>query len=278
MRIQQANFTASGASVEIFFDGRSLRALAGETVAAALHANGIQAFRNTRHDRPRGLYCGMGACFDCVLTVDGRAGVRACIETVRAGQVVRSGMPLGTDMDPLAPLCSVPTRAEPQTVTVDVLVVGAGPAGLSAAIAAARSGATVVVLDERPQSGGQYFKPLARSHTVARPGDRQFAEGLQLTERALALGVRIHQKATVWGADSAEEVVAMVDGAETLFKPGQLILATGAYERPVPFENWTVPGVMTTGAAQTLVRSYQVTPGRRVVIAGNGPLNLQLAV
>ncbi len=278
MRINPTRSRPTATPVEILFNGQRLRALEGETVAATLHAHGIAAFRTTRSSRPRGLYCGMGACFDCVVTVDGRQGVRACLEKVRDGQVVRSDVPDGTASDPLAPLCPTPTRSEPQAVAVDVLVVGAGPAGLSAAVAAARTGASVVVLDERPQSGGQYFKPLAPSHHAEQPGDAQFAEGLRLTQAALALGVRIIQDATVWGADTPQEVIAMVDGAELLFQPRELILATGAYERPVPFPRWTLPGVMTTGAAQTLVRSYRVTPGQRVVIAGNGPLNLQLAV
>ncbi len=278
MRIQHASARPADVPVEITFDGRRLSALAGETIAATLQAHGIQALRSTRKQEPRGLYCGMGACFDCVVTVDGRAGVRACLEKVQDGQTVRSQMPAGTAQDPLAPLCAEPTSAEPRAETVDVLVVGAGPAGLAAAVSAARAGASVTVLDERPQSGGQYFKPLAPSHTATRPADRQFAEGLALTQTALNLGVRILQDVTVWGADTPQEVIAMVDGAETVFRPGQLILATGAYERPVPFDKWTLPGVMTTGAAQTLVRAYKVSPGKKVVIAGNGPLNLQLAV
>lgn len=121
------------------------------------------------------------------------------MEKVQAGQQVRSGMPQGTAEDPLAPLCSVPADLQPRSIAVDVLVVGAGPAGLSAAVAAARSGASVVLLDERPQSGGQYFKPLAPSHQSAKPSDAQFAEGIELTQTALALGVQIIQEATVWG-------------------------------------------------------------------------------
>ena len=278
MRINQASTPQTDVRLEIFFDGKRLDALAGETISATLSAHGIHTLRNTRKNHPRGIYCGMGACFDCVVTVDGRQGVRACMEKVQAGQQVRSGMPQGTAEDPLAPLCSVPADLQPQSIALDVLVVGAGPAGLSAAVAAARSGASVVLLDERPQSGGQYFKPLAPSHQSAKPSDAQFAEGIELTQTALALGVQIIQEATVWGADTAHEVIAMVNGVELIYRPAELILATGAYERPVPFLNWTLPGVMTTGAAQTLVRAYKVAPGKRVVIAGNGPLNLQLAV
>jgi glycine/D-amino acid oxidase-like deaminating enzyme len=278
MRINQSSVQPTDVRLEIFFDGKGLLALEGETISATLHAHGISTLRNTRNNHPRGIYCGMGACFDCVVTVDGRQGVRACMEKVQAGQQVRSGIPQGSAIDPLKPLCPIPTNIEPQTLVVDVLVVGAGPAGLSAAVAAARSGASVALLDERPQSGGQYYKPLAPSHKSEQPIDDQFAEGIDLTQTALALGVQIHQEATVWGADTAHEVIAIVNGVELIYKPAKLILATGAYERPVPFVNWTLPGVMTTGAAQTLVRAYKVAPGKRIVIAGNGPLNLQLAV
>jgi thioredoxin reductase len=66
--------------------------------------------------------------------------------------------------------------------------------------------------------------------------------------------------------------------ASRLCRPQRLIVATGAYERGLPFPGWTLPGVMTTGAAQTLLRSYGVLAGRRVLVAGNGPLNLQVAL
>jgi len=133
------------------------------------------------------------------------------------------------------------------------------------------------MLEERPQAGGQYYKPVAPSHLASAPPDKQFAEGAALFEAAQNAGVEIVQGATVWGAFAPDEVLALIDGEATLFQPRRLVLATGAYERAMPIPGWTLPGVMTTGAAQTLVRAYQVTPGERVVIAGNGPLNFQLA-
>ncbi|WP_114859252.1 FAD-dependent oxidoreductase [Azospirillum brasilense] len=277
MRLDHPSVRRDGAPIEITYDGERIPALAGETVAAALAAHGIAAYRHTRDGGRRGLYCGMGACFECLVTVDGKASQRACLTKVAEGQVVRSQPPAGTAADPLAPLVPPPQGAAPEERTPDLLVLGAGPAGLAAAEAAARRGAEVVVLDERPQSGGQYFKPLAPSHRADRPTDRQFRAGRALVDAARLAGATIVQEATVWGAHAPDEVVAVVAGRETVYRPRRLVIASGAYERPAPFADWTLPGVMTTGAGQTLARAYRVAPGKRVVIAGNGPLNLQLA-
>ncbi|MDR3519103.1 MAG: FAD-dependent oxidoreductase [Azospirillaceae bacterium] len=265
-------------TVDFTYDGQRFTGIAGETIAAALAAHGIIEFRHTRNGGRRGLYCGMGACFDCLVTVDGKASQRACLTKIAAGQQIRSRMPDGTATDPLSPLTSPPDGAAPGEQGIDILVIGAGPGGLSAAVAAAECGASVVVLDERPQSGGQFYKPLAPSHRATKPLDRQFRDGHALTTRARRAGVTIVQDATVWGAITPNEVVAVVEGREVVYRPRRLIIAPGAYERPTPFPGWTLPGVMTTGAAQTLIRSYRVAPGQNVVIAGNGPLNLQLAV
>jgi len=270
MRLTHPDIAPSAQAIGITFDGRPIPALPGETVAAALAAAGIAAFRHTASGAPRGLFCGMGACFDCLVTIDGRASQRACLAKVRDGLVVESAPP--STPAPLVPLPEASAAEEP----CDILVVGAGPAGISAAIAAAESGATVVVLDERDSSGGQYLKPLAASHAHASP-DRQFRQGAELRARAEAAGVVFAFGATVWGAFAPDEIAALVAGENTIFRPRRLIIATGAHERPVPMPGWTLPGVMTTGCLQTLARANRVSPGGRVVIAGNGPLNLQLA-
>jgi D-hydroxyproline dehydrogenase subunit alpha len=271
MRLSHPSIRPVGRPITFRFDATPIPALEGETIAAALSAAGIVAFRRTAGGAPRGLYCGMGACFDCVVTVDGRIGQRACMTKATDGMIVT-----GEPTLPLAPLGAGPTSAQALLRGCDVLVVGAGPAGLSAAIAAAEAGADVVVLDERSATGGQYAKPLAVSHADTLP-DAQFRLGTQLRKRALAAGVRIETEATVWGAFAADEIAALVGGHAVTFRPRRLILAAGAHERPVPLPGWTLPGVMTTGALQTLVRAQRVCPGERVLIAGSGPLNLQLA-
>ncbi|WP_432728632.1 FAD-dependent oxidoreductase [Variovorax sp. W6] len=275
-RLTHPSIAPAGRPVRFWYDGQPVQGLEGETIAAALAAGGIKAMRHTRGGERRGLYCGMGACFDCLVTVDGQASQRACLTKVADGQQVRSAQPAGTPDDPLRPLTPAP-GAEPDRRQVDVLVVGAGPAGLSAALAARRAGADVLVLDERPQSGGQFYKPLAPSHEAPSPADRQFAQGLALEHEVRAAGVAIAQSAQVWAAFSPREVAALIDRRACVISCRQLVIAPGAYERPAPFPGWTLPGVMTTGAGQTLARAYRVAPGRRVVIAGNGPLNLQLA-
>jgi D-hydroxyproline dehydrogenase subunit alpha len=253
------------------FDGIPVAALAGETIAAALSAAGILAYRRTATGAPRGLHCGMGACYDCVVTVDGRIGQRACMTRVADGMRVTGAPP----QQP-APLAAPSEAAQAADRACDILVVGAGPAGLSAAIAAAEAGASVVVLDERSAPGGQYAKALAASHEDVRP-DPQFRLGTELRRRAEAAGAQIETETLAWGAFGPSEIAALVGRRAVTFHPRRLILATGAHERPVPLPGWTLPGVMTTGSLQTLVRTQRVCPGERVLIAGTGPLNLQLA-
>jgi len=163
-------------------------------------------------------------------------------------------------------------------VSCDVLIVGAGPAGLAAARSLALAGAEVIVADERLHPGGQYFKPLAASQSADLATlDRQFQEGAVLAESARRAGVKILTETTVWAAFSPHEVAALVAGRSTLFRPKRLVLAAGAYEQSWPVPGWTLPGVMSVGGLQTLARSYRVAPGQRIVIAGNGPLCLQTA-
>jgi thioredoxin reductase len=206
--------------------------------------------------------------------VDGVANQRACMVKVERPMTVRREAHL-------RPLPAKPAGLPPRRVgevrleTPDVLVVGGGPGGLSAAIAARRAGAGVVLLDERSSAGGQYYKQLG---VAALPGpDHQHRAGAALIREAIVLGVDIRTDALVWGAFEPREFIASIASRPVRFEPKVAIVATGAYERPWPVPGWTLPGVMTTGAAQTFWRTARRLPGRRILIVGNGPLNLQLA-
>lgn len=258
--------------IEVTLDGRPLTARRGETVAAVLAAHGVTTFRSTGFDTPRGLFCGMGVCHDCLVEVDGRANQRACMTKIDAPMTIRRqrvDLPLG-DPGP---------AAASDALSIDIAVIGGGAAGLTAACVAAEAGASVLVIDERSAPGGQYFKQPTKVLDPPDPGrdDRQFAGGRSLLERARRAGVR-HLAGTVWTAEGPGFLRVLAGRSETTVQARRVIVATGVYERGLPVPGWTLPGVVTTGAAQTLLRSYRVLAGRRVLVAGNGPLNLQVAL
>ncbi|WP_448955427.1 FAD-dependent oxidoreductase [Labrys neptuniae] len=258
------------------FEGETIAARPGESIAAALIAHGVRGFRTTRCQAERGLFCGMGVCQDCLVEIDGKPNQRACMTKVEHAVTVRRE----AHARALAPMVAglPPTTIEAvEVVEPQILIVGAGPGGLAAAIAARRAGAEVLVVDERSQPGGQFFKQLSVELPAAAPPDAQHREGATLIAQARRLGVEIRTGVTVWGAFPPMEFAATQNGRTLRLLPRAAVIATGAYERGWPVPGWTLPGVMTTGAAQTLWRTARRLPGERVLIAGNGPLNLQLA-
>jgi NADPH-dependent 2,4-dienoyl-CoA reductase/sulfur reductase-like enzyme/Fe-S-cluster-containing hydrogenase component 2 len=159
---------------------------------------------------------------------------------------------------------------------IDVAVVGGGPAGLAAAIEAARHGASVTVFDEQAAPGGQLFKQIhkffgSREH---RAGTRGYNIGRELLEEAAALGVDIRLGATVYAVYPGPELAVAVGGEARRFAARRLVVATGASENALAFPGWTLPGVMGAGAAQTLVNVHRVLPGRRVLMVGSGNVGL----
>jgi thioredoxin reductase len=280
MRVAKPGIAAPAQDTTITFDGREIPARAGESVAAALVAAGEYALRETAAGGRRGVFCGMGVCGECAVTINGEQRL-ACMEKLTpgmsagrnparrslCGEFAYSGAAGG----------AAGGSAGEEVIETEVLVVGGGPAGLRAGLAARRAGAEVLIVDERAGAGGQYFKQPAGVEVEEQAIDAQYRAGRELLGDVEASGARVLSGARVWGAAGPEEIYAFSAGRRFVLRSRALVLATGAYEKGVPFPGWTLPGVMTTGAAQTLLRSYLVAAGSRVLVAGNGPLNLQVA-
>ena len=161
---------------------------------------------------------------------------------------------------------------------VDLAIVGAGPAGLAAAQAAGRAGVEAIVIDDQAGPGGQIYRAVAEAteRRLAVLG-ADYAHGRSLLDALDPRGVRHVAKATVWQVTREREIYLTEDGAARCLKARRILLATGAMERPMPFPGWTLPGVMTAGAGQILLKTAGLAPGGRTVLAGSGPLLLLLA-
>ncbi|MDH3376644.1 MAG: NAD(P)/FAD-dependent oxidoreductase [Gammaproteobacteria bacterium] len=150
----------------------------------------------------------------------------------------------------------------------DVVVIGAGPAGIGAALEAARAGAKVRVIDGYSAAGGQYWMQPA-SHFQS--NGTQEKEGAARVNQLTELGVVLHNQAEVWGVLPGWRVLARGPGDEALELRGKvLVIGTGAHDRVYPFPGWTLPGVMTAGGGQRFAKLSGRSPGGRVVVAGSG--------
>lgn len=157
----------------------------------------------------------------------------------------------------------------------EVLVVGAGPAGLSAAVELARAGLPVRVVDQAPAPGGAVHRqPLPGARPLGASAHRR--AWARLWRQVQACGIEIACGTGFAGID--HQGLALLTGARpALIRPGGLILATGATERTRPRPGWTLPGVQTAGAIQTRLKTLAEAPAGRVLLAGSGPLLLAVA-
>jgi sarcosine oxidase subunit alpha len=288
--------------LEFVFEGRTLTAREGDSVAAALFANGVRVFgRSSKYHRPRGYRCGRGHCSACAMRVDGLPGVRTCVTPVRDGMRVErehawpgAGHDLLRAAEMLAPLTppgfyyrwfrrspkafgvferaiasaagqgALPSLEAAQRLAtarcrrrddIAVLVVGGGAAGLSAALAAAGEGADVLLVEQDDRLGGR----LADA-----PGDQAMGTLVGRVRDHAGIETLTSAEAIAW----YEEGVLAVDCRPDLLlvRPTAVVLATGGYERGLPFPGWDLPGVMLAQGAQRLLRRFRVSPGSRAVV------------
>ncbi|TCC11217.1 2Fe-2S iron-sulfur cluster-binding protein [Kribbella soli] len=269
-------------AVDVTVDGRPVAAHAGQTVAAVLLANGRDTWRTTRvHDRPRGIFCGIGACQDCLVTVNGLPDVRACQRTITPGDAIttQTGAALPTTSSPAA------TVAEQGRRGFEVVVVGAGPAGVAAAVAAGDAGAEVLVVDNGRAVGGQYNRQLPAEFAARRPDRLQHEWKVFAEQRDRLVShprITYLPDTSVWAIEGlrlwAQTGPADASGRQPFAIDAQsVVLAAGAYDRVLPFPGWDLPGVYTAGAAQALAKGQRIAVGHRVLVAGTGPFLLPVA-
>jgi sarcosine oxidase subunit alpha len=267
-----------------YFNDKKLHGFEGDTIASALHAAGVKILTTSlKYDRPRGFFCGIGKCSSCLMRVNGIPNVRTCIVPLMEGINVEI-------QDKLPDLSDADFKGnKKETIKVDILVVGAGPAGLCAAIEGAKQGAKVLLVDENQRVGGQLVKQTHKffGSKNERAGTRgiEIARELEdeLKEFEKNNRIKLMLDSTVIGYYEANQkrqhkfgVVKRENYESKLYEVNckAVIFACGAMENMLLFPGNDLPGVYGAGAVQTLMNVYGVKPGERVILVGAGNVGL----
>jgi len=267
--------------VTFSWKGETLEGFAGETIAAALFAHGIRVFGyHPKDGSPQGIFCANGQCAQCTVIADGLP-VKACMTLLRAGMRVEPV--LGLPRLPEAPAAA--DFAPPRLVPVEVLIIGGGPAGLSAAIELGQRGVQTLIVDDKHRLGGKLVLQTHRffgSINACYAGTR----GIDIATK-LENDVARYPSVTTWLNTTAVAVFSdkkvgvvrsMVDESGrseyVLVEPQVVLVATGAREKSLTFKGNTLPGVYGAGAFQTLVNRDLVRAAERLFIVGGGNVGL----
>ena len=260
--------------VYFYFNGKKIKGYSGETIAAALYASGYRRItKSPKYRRPRGVYCMIGKCSSCMVRLNGVPNVRSCIVPVENGMIVETQEGYGE----LPSSVNLENSEDWEEMETDVAVVGGGPAGLSAAIYAARVGANVLLMDENYRLGGQLIK---QTHKFF--GSKDLYSGIRGIEIARILedevrslpNIEVMLGAEVFGFYEGRILGVLRDNKVVKVKAKTIVFATGASENFLVFENNDLPGVMGAGAAQTLMNVYGIKPGNSVLMVGAGNVGL----
>ncbi|VVB61292.1 Sulfide dehydrogenase subunit alpha [uncultured archaeon] len=265
-----------------YFQKKKIVGEEGDTIASALHAAGVRTLTTSlKYKSPRGFFCGIGKCSSCLMRVNGVPNVRTCIAPLKEGIQVEM-------QEKLAELPNAEFFGEPKkTIDVDVLIVGAGPAGLCAAIECAKQGVSVLIVDENQRVGGQLIKQTHKffGSKQERAGTRGIDIAKELEDDLRKLEsekkITVMTDATVIGCYESDKkyrfgAVERCDYKSILYdvRCNAVILACGAMENMLLFPGNDLPGVYGAGAVQTLMNVYGVMPGKRVLMVGAGNVGL----
>lgn len=264
------------AKIPFYWKGQQFFAKPDEMISSALIAQGINVFRHhVKDNSPQGIFCANGQCSQCMVIANGLP-VKACMTAVLPEMKVEPA-----DGLPTLPADARQTKASAFTryVETEVLILGAGPAGLSAAIELGEIGAKVLLVDDKNHLGG---KLVLQTHRFFGSTQAVYAgtRGIDIAKK-LAEKVRSFENVEVWTNSTAigifeDKVVGIYrDQVENVrVKPQVLMIATGARERSLAFPGNTLPGVYGAGAFQTLVNRDLVKPCENLFIIGGGNVGL----
>jgi thioredoxin reductase/Fe-S-cluster-containing hydrogenase component 2 len=259
----------------VTWKGRPISARAGETIAAALFAHGERIFSYHYKDRaPQGIFCANGQCAQCLVLADGLP-VKACMELVKPGQKLEpvDGLPV------LPPVSGAARTAPIEEITVPLLIIGGGPAGLSAAIEFGKRGVSAILIDDKHRLGG---KLVLQTHRFFGSYDAVFAgtRGIDIATK-LENELRTYPSVQIWLQSTAlavysdKRVGILKDGKRYVqVNPEVLLVTSGAREKSLAFPGNTLPGVYGAGAFQTLVNRDLVRSAGRLFIVGGGNVGL----
>ncbi len=255
------------------FNGNDAEGIEGEAVSSSLFAMGVQIFGHHEKDNsPQGMFCANGQCSQCTLMIDG-VPRKSCIVQLREGMEIHTldGLPLlGNER--------APEINPPKVIETSVLILGAGPSGMAAAIELGRADIDTVIVDDKDRAGGKlvlqthkFFGSVADCHAGTRGIDIGNILAGQIKEQN---SVDMWLESTVLGVFSDGIVGVRTPTGYRMVKPQWLLTASGAREKSLPFPGCTLPGVYGAGAFQTLVNRDLVKCADRVFILGGGNVGL----
>ena len=258
-----------------YWNDQPLQACSGDTIASALFANGVRVFGHHPKDgSPQGIFCANGQCSQCLVIVDGKP-LKACMELVKPDQHIMpaDGLPVLPKVD------VVPVYSPTREIAIPVLIIGGGPAGLSAGIELGKLGIHAILIDDKHRLGG---KLVLQTHRFFGSAEAVYAgtRGIDIATK-LEKELREHPSIDIWLQSTAlavfsdKKVGVLKDSDEyILIKPEVILVASGAREKFLPFKGNTLPGVYGAGAFQTLVNRDLVRPAEKLFIVGGGNVGL----
>lgn len=257
--------------IHFVFEGKKMEAYQNETIAMALYRNGLNVFsKSTELHRPRGMFCAIGKCSSCMMRVNGIPNIKTCILPVRERMIVERQDGMGEKPD------RIEYFEPPIEINRDVVIIGGGPAGLSAAITLKKYGVSPLIVEQNPLLGGQLIKQTHKFFGSEREkaGTRGIKIASEMINTIKEENIENFANSAVFGFYPPNTIGVFKKNQFVKIKSKYFIFATGAAEKMIPFPGNDIPGVFGAGAAQTLMNVFGIKPGKSILMVGAGNVGL----